>query len=152
MLTTYNEYVKYYDLFLSRLESVIKTFVSLHNGKLAMFYCTAVDEEHPPVDLFDPEIQTIENIRLEFSTCPEDKNLSYIDSDGELQQWEGEIPVSWLFDDSFVEEVKDGIKKYRLTQEKPPPKKDKNLVEDILKRFSKKELDALKEHWKVERY
>lgn len=145
-----SETAKLEDEIINRIDYILHVWFAAFNTKLEYWYFEGANEGE--VGSINIDSDTIWGFHIKVNNYPDD--MSIIDKNGMEYSWQSEIPVRWLYDDSFEEEIIKGKKEYeQKSQERAAKRKQKadlkkikneKLIEQAKSKLSKEELAALK--------
>lgn len=142
-----------------RIDFIVKSWFKIFDVKLDTWYFHGAGEGEvgnmwPRFDERDGHVWIITELARNKNGGYDSKEMVIIDKDGGEWGWDDSIPVRWLYDDNFEEEIIKGKAEFekREVERKAKQKElsaakkleDKKLIEEAKKKLSKKELAALR--------
>jgi len=140
-----------------RIHEIVTTWFRIFDVKLDTWYFHGAGEGEvgnlwPRFD--DGHVWIITELARNKDGRYDSRDMAIIDKDGNEWGWDDSIPIRWLYDDNFEEEIIKGKAEFEKREVERKAKRkelaaakkleDEKLIEDAKKKLSKKELAALR--------
>jgi hypothetical protein len=152
---------------IDRITYILKFWVKTFEGELFTWYFEEAEEGEVGNLSNHIDEYNVYGIILDYKIEPDNYNMPFINKDGKDCEWKNvysSIPVSWLYDNSFEEEIvigkktfedriaakrfasKEKLKRKQLNYQKllEDKKQDVEIIKSVKERLSAREIEALK--------